>query len=96
MQQINARDAALAVLSDPSFVVPLVPSGIAGVAWLRAAVGRFSTGEAHLRRRALSVAILDAIPLESLRAGGRTHPVTLLARAMGIDEPVVDLVRDVA
>jgi hypothetical protein len=96
MQQISGRDAALAVLNDPSFVVPPVPSAPVGVAWLRATAGRFSAGEAHERRRALSIAILDAIPLESLRAGGLMHPVAILARAMGVDGYVVDLVRDVA
>jgi hypothetical protein len=95
MQQIGGREAALAVLNDPAFVVPPVPPATAGVAWLRATVGRFSTGEAHERRRALSVAILDAIPPESLRTGG-THPVATLARAMGVAEPVVELVRDAA
>jgi len=101
MQQISGRDAALAVLNDASFVVPPVPLARAGVAWLRATVGRFSAGEAHERRRALSVAIIDAIPLESLWAGDLMHPVALLAREMGAGEmgagePVVDLVRDVA
>ncbi|GAA2533201.1 hypothetical protein [Pilimelia columellifera] len=96
MQQINGRDAAFAVLNDPAFVVPPVPSGPAGVAWLRATVGRFSTGEAHERRRALSIAILDAIPPESLRGYGPMHPVAVLASEMGVDKPVVDLIRDVA
>lgn len=96
MQQINGRDAAFAVLNDPAFVVPPVPSGSAGVARLRAKVGRFSTGEAHERRRALSIAVLDAIPPESLRGDGPAHPVAALAREMGVDEPVVDLVGDVA
>src|SRR5205814_6115539 len=96
MQQINGRDAALAVLTDPVFVVPPVPPASAGVAWLRATVGRFSNGAAHERRRALSIAILDTIPLESLRAGGQMHPVAVLAAAMGLDAAVVDLVRDVA
>jgi hypothetical protein len=95
MQQISGRDAVLAVLNDPSFVVPPVPSAPAGVAWLRATVGRFSIGAAHERRRALSVAILDAIPLESLRTG-EMHPVAVLARAMGAGESVVGPVRDVA
>lgn len=117
MQQISGRDAALAVLNDPTFVVPPVPPASAGVAWLRATVGRFSTGEVHERRRALSIEILDAIPPESLRAcdADRTaesagaaaqeaagvrarpvHPVAILARAIGADESVVALVRDVA
>ncbi|MDG4798195.1 hypothetical protein [Micromonospora sp. WMMD1082] len=96
MQQINGRDAALAVLNDPTFVVPPVPPASAGVAWLRATVGRFSSGEAHQRRRALSSAILDAIPLESLCDQGPVHPVAVLAREMGVGEPVVNLVRDVA
>jgi hypothetical protein len=96
MQRISSRAAALAVLTDPSFVVPPVPPARTGVGWLRAEVGRFSTGESHERRRALSIAILDAIAPESLRAGGPAHPVALLAREMGIDRPVVDLVVDVA
>jgi len=96
MQQINARDAALAVLNDPTFVVPPAPPAPAGVAWLRATVGRFSTAEAYERRRALSIAILDAIALDSLRDCGLTHPVAVLAREMGVAEPVVDEVLDVA
>jgi cytochrome P450 len=96
MQRLGDGDAVLAVLNDPAFVVPPVPSASAGVAWLRAAVCRFSTGQAHERRRAVSTAILDAIALESLRAGGLAHPVAVLAHAMGLEEPVVDLVRDVA
>lgn len=96
MQQFSGRSAALAVLNDPLFVVPPVPPATAGVAWLRATVGRFSSGEAHERRRALSVAILAAIPPDSLRTGGLAHPVATLARAMGAGEPVVALVREVA
>ncbi|MFK3984283.1 hypothetical protein ACI2K4_28410 [Micromonospora sp. NPDC050397] len=96
MQQISGRDAALAVLGDRGFVVPPVPPARVGVAWLRATVGRFSNGEAHERRRALSVAILDAIPVDSLRAGAAEPPVAVLARAMGTDVAVVDLVREVA
>ena len=88
--------AALAVLNDPTFVVPPVPPASRGIAWLRATVGRFSDGADHRRRRALSVAVLDAIPLDSLQSGGPAHPVATLARAMGTDESIVDLVRDVA
>ncbi|WP_433730555.1 hypothetical protein ACQP2Y_20405 [Actinoplanes sp. CA-051413] len=95
MQQITGREAAVAVLNDPRFVVPPVPPGASGIAWLRATVGRFSSGPAHDRRRALAVAVLDAVPPATLRTGGG-HPVTVLARALGIAEPVMDLVRDVA
>ncbi|MDI1465381.1 hypothetical protein QEZ54_30875 [Catellatospora sp. KI3] len=96
MQEIRGRDAALAVLTDPRFAVPPVPPAQSGVAWLRATVGRFSDGPAHERRRALSVAILDAIPPEVLRTGGPTDPVRALARAMGVEQDVVELVREVA
>jgi len=95
VQQITGREAALAVLNDPQFVVPPVPPGTSGIAWLRATVGRFSSGPAHDRRRALAVTVLDAVPAATLRTGGG-HPVTVLARALGIAEPVTDLVREVA
>lgn len=96
MPQTVDRDTALAVLIDPGFVVPPVPAASSGVAWLRATVGRFSTGATYARRRALSVAVLDAIPPDSLRTGPAGHPVAALARVMGVDGSVVDLVRDVA
>src|SRR5271163_4144943 len=92
MQQIVGRDAALTVLTDPAYVVPPVPPASAGVAWLRATVARFSSGAVHERRRALVIALLDAIPLESLRAHGEMHPVAILGRAVGSDESVIDLV----
>jgi hypothetical protein len=96
VQQINGREATIAALSDSRFVVPSVPPAASGIAWLRATVGRFSSGPAHDRRRALAVAVLDAVPPATLRTGGGEHPVTVLARALGIAEPVTDLVRDVA
>ncbi len=96
MQQIRGRDAVLAVLNDPLFVVPPAPPAAAGVAWLRATVSRFCNGPEHERRRALSVAILAAIPLDALRAGPSVHPVQALARAMGVNEHIVERVRDVA
>jgi cytochrome P450 len=96
MQRISGGDAVLTVLTDPAFMVPAVPPASGGVAWLRATVARFSSGTAHDRRRALVIALLDAIPLESLQARRRMHPVAILARAIGADESVTDLVRDVA
>ncbi|MGW0435846.1 hypothetical protein ACWDV4_25305 [Micromonospora sp. NPDC003197] len=96
MREFSSPEVARAVLRDPTFVVPTVAPASGGVAWLRANVGRFSNGEAHLRRRALATAILDRVPLAALREVGRAHPVAVLAEAMGIGEPVVPLVRDVA
>jgi 2-methylisocitrate lyase-like PEP mutase family enzyme len=46
--------------------VPSVPSGDAGVAWLRSSVVRFSNGEAHVRRRALTERLLDGVQATSL------------------------------
>ena len=95
MHQFSGRGAGL-VLTDPAFIVPPVPTASTGIAWLRATVVRFSSGTVHERRRALVTALLDAISLESLRTGSRMHPVAILARAIGADQSVVDLVRDVA
>lgn len=96
MRQINDPETAVAVLHDPAFVVPPVPPAASGVAWLRATVGRFSTGAAHERRRALSAAILDGIPPATLRAAAGRHPVTALAGAIGVRQPVESLVCDIA
>src|SRR5690349_942353 len=96
MQLIAGHDAVLVVLNDPNFVVPPVPPATHGIAWLRATVGRFSSGVIHERRRALSVGILNAIEPESLRVATGEHPVAVLGRAMGAPEGIVELVRDVA
>jgi hypothetical protein len=96
MQQINDREAALAVLTDPAFTVPPVPPAAGGVAWLRATVARFSSGAVHERRRALAVALVEAIQPESLRAARGMQPVEILAAAVGADGSVLDLVSDVA
>ncbi|NUR69513.1 MAG: hypothetical protein HOU81_01695 [Hamadaea sp.] len=95
MQQIPTAYAE-AVLNDPGFGVPPVPSGVRGIAWLRATVGRFSSGADHVRRRALSVAVIDSIPLESLRHNNSRHPVATLAEALGSTVDIVGLVRDAA
>jgi cytochrome P450 len=96
MYLISDHDDVVDVLHDPDFVVPAVPPASTGVAWLRATVGRFASGPIHQRRRALSVAILDAIPAESLRTPTEQHPVAVLARAMGVPGNVVDPVHDIA
>lgn len=86
----------LTILTSPAFEVPTVPPASEGIAWLRATVGRFSNGPDHVRRRALSVAILDAIPPSSLRSAPGDHPVATLARAMGITSDITSLIVAVA
>lgn len=74
-------------------VVP-VPDATTGVAWLRAHVARFSTGEDHRRRRALAVAELDQVDPGELgrRAAERGgHPVEVLADALGLPVCVADV-----
>jgi cytochrome P450 len=85
-------------LADPA-LVPILPSGDgpvgASVAWLRATVARFSSGETHRRRRALVEAELAQLDPGSLRtavvrAGDlRIRVVRTLAEAMGMPEPDV-------
>ncbi|GAA1616288.1 hypothetical protein [Actinoplanes couchii] len=96
MRLIHDLDQARAVLDDVTFVVPPVPPATSGIAWLRATVGRFAEGTVHERRRAAQIAILDTIPPETLRGHGPAHPVEILARAMGVDAPIVESVREAA
>ncbi|MEV4517785.1 hypothetical protein AB0K00_53600 [Dactylosporangium sp. NPDC049525] len=102
MQMIDDLGDALAVLHDPGFVVPPVPAATHGVAWLRATVGRFSDGESHTRRRALSEALLSTVDPKALRAAASSsphaHPVQHLAAALGLDSSAgtIDAVRVVA
>jgi hypothetical protein len=84
------------VLTSPDFAVPPVPPAPTGIAWLRASVGRFSSGPEHARRRGAQVAILNTIPLDALRNRTPAHPVDTLAHAMGVTEPIAGPVRDAA
>jgi cytochrome P450 len=87
-----------AVLSDPRYVMPSVPPGDSGVAWLRSAVARFSNGPDHARRRALAVDALDAVDPAGLRRAAMSAdgPVEVLATALGLPESVADDVAVVA
>ncbi|TRV79829.1 isocitrate lyase/phosphoenolpyruvate mutase family protein [Streptomyces sp. 130] len=89
-----------AALADPALVPPAPdpadgPPG-ASVAWLRATVARFASGEPHKRRRALVEAELDRLaPADLHRAasapGGegdlRTRVVSRLAAALDMPQP---------
>jgi 2-methylisocitrate lyase-like PEP mutase family enzyme len=88
-----------AALADPALVPepPDADSGQAGagVAWLRAAVARFSSGETHRRRRAVVEAELARLEPASLwRAAAaapegevRVRVVRTLAEALGMPDP---------
>src|SRR5215475_3581471 len=73
----------VAVLGDPTFEVPPVPAAgdEVDVAWLRATVSRFATGEDHARRRRLVIAHLDAIDPDDL--GARAFEAAAAALAAG-------------
>ncbi|KWT58610.1 hypothetical protein ADL21_28785 [Streptomyces albus subsp. albus] len=71
-------------LTDPDWVVPPVPQDVpeGGMAWLRARVARFSSGEAHVRRRALAVGPLGGgEAADALRDAARVRTEALLEGA---------------
>lgn len=79
------------VLNDPSYVVPPVPEGAHGVAWLRSQVVRFSEGTAHQRRRALTVGLLDELGRHALvNPAWHDSPTVVLAVSLGLPPTVVD------
>lgn len=91
-------DDVRAVLADPHLVPPPAePGPVGGLAWLRATVARFSTGEAHARRRAQVQADLDRLDLGELRRAAAYYPddepslvvVRVLAEALGLPQPAV-------
>jgi len=95
----------VAALADPALVpeLPAADSGRegAGVAWLRATVARFSSGQEHRRRRALVEAELARLEPAALRRAAAAGPegpagpegevrvrvVRTLAEALGMPEP---------
>ena len=68
------------VLEDPAYSVPVVPPATSGVGWLRGAVVRFSEGEAHRRRRALVVSVIDRLGLVAWEG----TPTQSLLAALGL------------
>jgi hypothetical protein len=77
------------VLEDPAYSVPVAPFAPGGVGWLRGAVARFSEGDAHRRRRALVVSVIDRLGLVTYEA----TPTRSLLAALGLP---ADLEADVA
>jgi len=80
---VTTADEIERILADPGYEVPAAPPGVAGLAWLRAAVSRFVDGEPHARRRALVVAELAALGPEALRRDARSRTEAALDRAAG-------------
>ncbi|GHI01746.1 hypothetical protein Scel_00670 [Streptomyces cellostaticus] len=98
MHEIDRYADVRAALADPALVpeLPAADDGPAGasVAWLRATVARFSSGEPHRRRRALvqaELARLEPAALWQAVAAGserevRVRVVRTLAEALGMPE----------
>ncbi|MFI9847977.1 cytochrome P450 [Nonomuraea sp. NPDC051941] len=96
---ITRHSAAEAVLADPRYVPPPVRQDAeeGTLAWLRAQVSRFSTGETHAGRRRLleeRLAALDPAELRTaaramtLERGGdwRGVPTAVLGAALGVKD----------
>ena len=111
MTVLSDRASILTVLQDPGYdVLPAPPASTGvGLGWLRATGPRFSTGDAHERRRALAVADLASVEPDALRRAAMRHsvghplavsayrtPVAVLATALGVRTPVTALVARVA
>jgi 2-methylisocitrate lyase-like PEP mutase family enzyme len=59
------------ILEDDRNIVPPVPDAAAGLAWLRASVPRFASGERHSRLRALTERVLAELDVREVAAGAR-------------------------
>ncbi|NBE98670.1 cytochrome P450 [Nonomuraea sp. KC401] len=96
---ITRHAEARAVLSDPAYVPPPVrQDGAEGtLAWLRAQVSRFSTGETHTGRRRVLAGLLAGLEPAGLRRAAtamtverdgdwRGVPTAVLASALGVED----------
>ncbi|WP_258402766.1 cytochrome P450 [Micromonospora saelicesensis] len=82
-----------AALTDPAFQVPAVDTGPPGtLAWLRAAVSRFSPQRRHAERRAVAVSALAPLDPDDLRQDAARLTVAVLDRA----SVRVDVMRELA
>jgi cytochrome P450 len=72
-------DAVRAALEADEYTMPPVdPAAGTGIAWLRAAVARFSDGPAHTRRRGYAVGLLAVLDPGHLRARARVRTAETL------------------
>lgn len=85
-------DAYAMLTDDERYRMPQVTPAPSGIGWLRGTVPRFSDGEAHRRRRAHAVAMLDALDPAALARDAAVETQAVLSR---IREPV-DLMSAVA
>ncbi|MFI6601961.1 cytochrome P450 [Nonomuraea sp. NPDC050536] len=95
---ITRHAEATAVLSDTRYIPPPVPQGAprGTLAWLRAQVSRFATGEVHAARRALVSEQLAMLDPDALRKAARTAaadgrdwsgiPTAVLGQALGVTD----------
>ncbi|NJP95744.1 cytochrome P450 [Nonomuraea sp. FMUSA5-5] len=96
---ITRHAEAAAVLADTRYVPPPVrQDGAEGtLAWLRAHVSRFSTGETHARRRRELVELLSGLDPAALRSAAATLtrerggdwrgvPTAVLGAALGVED----------
>ncbi|WP_412539282.1 cytochrome P450 [Longispora sp. K20-0274] len=86
-----------AALADPALAPPPAEPGPPGtMAWLRATVARFSTGEAHARRRALVEADLARLSPPALRTAATSDNTDASGRRASSAEPRHVIVRTLA
>ncbi|TDB99060.1 cytochrome P450 [Nonomuraea longispora] len=96
---VTRHAEARAVLADPAYVPPPVrQDGAEGtLAWLRAQVSRFSTGETHAGRRRVLAGLLAGLEPAGLRRAAtamtverdgdwRGVPTAVLASALGVED----------
>ena len=76
------------VLEDPAYSVPVAPFAPSGVGWLRASVARFSEGDAHRRRRAMVVSVIDRLGLVTYEATPTRSLLTALGLAAELEADV--------
>ncbi|MFD7661838.1 hypothetical protein [Streptomyces sp. NPDC059788] len=91
----DRTDGSPEALTDPGWEVPPVPQEVpeGGMAWLRARVARFSSGEAHARRRALAAGALGGPEAAGVLRGAARVRAEALLRGPGPVEVMARVAR---